>query len=232
MKENQTPKKKKLKIANLVFWIILGIVAVYSIVALTSTADSVTSIFGNTAFTVKTDSMAPTFEKGDLIYVDTDFDIGDIEVGDVITYNTLIDVDGDGEAELVLNSHRVVGIEEDVNEYIHFVTQGDNNSEQDLETVHQNHVVAIWNGKTTANLGGIIDGIVGFLKSGTGFFIFIVLPCFAFLIYEVYKFINVMTEYKTHQALDSRVKLQEEAIAMAKKQLEEEARLKALEEKK
>jgi signal peptidase I len=221
-----------LKIANLVFWIILGIVAVYSIVALTSTADSVTSIFGNTAFTVKTDSMAPTFEKGDLIYVDTDFDIGDIEVGDVITYNTLIDVDGDGEAELVLNSHRVVGIEEDVNEYIHFVTQGDNNSEQDLETVHQNHVVAIWNGKTTANLGGIIDGIVGFLKSGTGFFIFIVLPCFAFLIYEVYKFINVMTEYKTHQALDSRVKLQEEAIAMAKKQLEEEARLKALEEKK
>jgi len=173
--------------------------------------------------------MSPTFEKGDLIYVDTDFNVEDIEVGDVITYNALIDVDGDGEAELVLNSHRVMSIEEDVNEYLHFVTQGDNNTSQDPDTIHENHVVAIWNGKVTGNLGGIIDGIVGFLKSGTGFFIFIVLPCFAFLIYEVYKFVNVMSDYKTQQTLESRVKLQEEAVALAKKQLEEEARLQALE---
>ncbi len=229
MKDNVTPKKKKYKIANIVFWIILAIVAIYSVVTLTSTDDGVTSIFGNTAFTVQTDSMSPTFEKGDLIYVDTDFNVEDIEVGDVITYNALIDVDGDGEAELVLNSHRVMSIEEDVNEYLHFVTQGDNNTSQDPDTIHENHVVAIWNGKVTGNLGGIIDGIVGFLKSGTGFFIFIVLPCFAFLIYEVYKFVNVMSDYKTQQTLESRVKLQEEAVALAKKQLEEEARLQALE---
>jgi hypothetical protein len=41
-----------------------------------------------------------------------------------------------------------------------------------------------------------------------------------------------MADYRSHQTLESRVKLQEEAIAMAKKQLEEEARLKALEEEK
>jgi signal peptidase len=231
MKENTISKKKRYKVANIVFWIILAIVAIYSVVALTSSDDGVTSIFGNTAFTVQTDSMAPTFEKGDLIYVNTDFNIEDIEVGDVITYNTLIDVNGDGDAELVLNSHRVMSIEVDVNDYIHFVTQGDNNSSVDPDTIHQNHVVAVWNGKVTGNLGGIIDGIVGFLKSGTGFFIFIVLPCFAFLVYEVYRFINVMADYRSQQTLESRVKLQEEAIAMAKKQLEEEARLKALEDK-
>jgi len=229
MKEIVTPKKKRYKIANIVFWIVLAIVAIYSVVALTSTDDGVTSIFGNTAFTVQTDSMSPTFEKGDLIYVDTDFNVEDIKVGDVITYNALIDVNGDGEAELVLNSHRIVSIEEDVNEYLHFITQGDNNTLQDSGSVHENHVVAIWNGKVTGNLGGIIDGIVGFLKSGTGFFIFIVLPCFAFLIYEVYKFVNVMADYKSQQTLESRVKLQEEAVALAKKQFEEEARLQALE---
>ncbi|MCK5762854.1 MAG: hypothetical protein KAH05_01920, partial [Clostridiales bacterium] len=92
--------------------------------------------------------------------------------------------------------------------------------------------VGVWTEKVTKNLGGIIDGLVNFLKSGTGFFIFIVIPCFAFLIYEVIRFIGIMTEYKTQQVLGDRVKLQEEALAMAKAQLEEEARLQALEKEK
>ncbi|MBI9009145.1 MAG: signal peptidase I [Tenericutes bacterium] len=232
MNENKKRNKKKFKVANLIFWIVLAIVAIYSVVAITSTDDSVTSIFGQTALTVQTDSMAPTFEAGDLIYVDTEFDANDIEIGDVITYQILIDVDGDGTRELVYNSHRVVEISPGINEKLYFGTQGDNNTSQDTGLTYEDHIVGVWNGKVTKNLGGIIDGIVGFLKSGTGFFIFIVLPCFAFLVYEVYKFVNVMADYKSQQTLESRVKLQEEAIAMAKKQLEEEAKLKALEEKK
>ena len=84
-------KKKSVKIVNIIFWVVLAIVAIYAVVALTSSDDGVTSIFGKTAFTVQTPSMSPTFDKGDLIYVDTDFEIGDIEVGDVITYQTFID---------------------------------------------------------------------------------------------------------------------------------------------
>ena len=41
-----------------------------------------------------------------------------------------------------------------------------------------------------------------------------------------------MTEYKTQQVLGDRVKLQEEALVLAKAQLEEEARLQALEKEK
>jgi signal peptidase len=230
MKEKQTKKKKSTKIINIVFWVVLAIVAIYSVISLTATDDNVTSIFGQTAFTVQSDSMAPTFEKGDLIYVETEFEFDEIEVGDVITYDMVIQND-DGSETWIFNSHRVTQITIGENGHYYFYTQGDNNSEPDPGYLTENFVRGVWNEKVTKNIGGIIDGIVGFLKSGTGFFLFIVLPCFAFLVYEVYRFIVVMTEYKTHQVLESRVKLQEEAIAMAKKQLEEEARLKALEDK-
>lgn len=226
--KNKKITKKKFKISNIIFWVVLGLVAVYAVIALTSTDDGTTSIFGRTAFTVQTDSMVPEFKKGDLIYVDTDFNVDDLKVNDVITYQALIDVTGDGEEEWVYNSHRIVGIEEDVNGYLHFVTKGDNNPVNDVDTVHENHVIAVWDGHVTRNLGGIIDGIVGFLKSGTGFFIFIVLPCFAFLVYEVVKFVGVMTEYKTQQILSDRVKMQEDALIAARAQLEEEERLRVL----
>ena len=45
MKENLTEKKNKFKIANIIFWIVLGVVAVYAVVALTSQSDGVHSIF-------------------------------------------------------------------------------------------------------------------------------------------------------------------------------------------
>ncbi|MDC7242485.1 MAG: signal peptidase I [Sphaerochaetaceae bacterium] len=227
MENIQEKNKIKYRIANIVFWIVLAVVAIYSVVALTSSDDSETSIFGQTAFTVQTDSMSPTFEAGDLIFVDTDFELSEIEVGDVITYQTLIDVDGDGEAELVYNSHRVTEIIIQDDGDFQFVTQGDNNSSVDDEVVNGSYVRGVWTGKVWSNMGGVIDGIVSFLKSGTGFFIFIVLPCLAFLVYEVVRFVNVMTEYKTQEALAGREKLKEEALALARKQLEEEAKKKA-----
>ncbi|XMB71921.1 signal peptidase I [Mycoplasmatota bacterium WC30] len=232
MKEKDTTKKRKSRVANIVFWVVLAIVAIYSVIALVSTDDGVTTLFGGNAFTVQTDSMSPTFDKGDLIYIDTDVNVDTILVDDVITYQILLDVNGDGEDEWVYNSHRVINIEEDPNGYLHFTTKGDNNALADEGNIHESYVIGVWTEKVTKNIGGIIDGIVGFLQSGTGFFIFIVLPCLAFLIYEIVKFIGVMTEYKTQQILTDRVKLQEEALVMAKAQLEEEARLQALEKEK
>ena len=232
MKKKQRSSKRKIKVINIIFWVVLGLVAIYSVIALTSSDDGATTIFGRSAFTVQTDSMAPTFEKGDLIYVETDFVLDEIQIGDVITYQTTIDIDGDGTVEWIYNSHRVIDILEDVNGYFRFYTQGDNNLLADVEPIHESFVVGVWTEKAIKNLGGIIDGLVSFLKSGTGFFIFIVIPCFAFLIYEIIRFVGIMTEYKTQQILGDRVKLQEEALALAKAQLEEEAKLEALEKEK
>ncbi len=229
----ETKKEKKStakKIGNIIFYVVLGIIAIYAVIALTSDDDGVTNIFGGTGLTVQSNSMVPVFEKGDLIFVDLEFDIEDLKVGDVITYQMIIDQDGENVA--IFNSHRIISIEEDVNGNLHFFTQGDNNPEPDEDYVSQGYVLGVWNGKVYKNIGGIIDGTVGFLKSSLGFFLFIVLPCFAFLVYEVVKFVGVMSEYKTQQALGDRVKMQEEALAAARAQLEAEAKLKAEEEQK
>lgn len=223
--------KRKVRISSVVFWVVLAIIAIYAVVALTSSSDGIRSIFGQSALTVQTNSMSPTFDKGDLIYIDTEFNPDDILVGDVITYQALLDVNDDGEFEWVFNSHRVVDIQDDINGYHHYYTQGDNNALPDSESVHENLVIGVWNEKVTKNIGSVLDGIIGFLKSGTGFFIFIVVPAFAFLIYEIIRFVGVMTEYKTQQALADRVKTQEEALAAARELLEAEARRQAEEAK-
>ncbi len=230
METKKEKKSKAKKIGNIIFYVVLGIIAIYAVIALTSNDDGVTEIFGGTGLTVQSNSMLPTFEKGDLIFVDTDFELEDLEVGDVITYQMLIMEEGN--PVLVYNSHRIISIEEDVNGYLHFFTQGDNNPTPDNESISEGYVLGVWNGKVYKNIGGIIDGTVGFLKSSLGFFLFIVLPCFAFLVYEVVKFVGVMSEYKTQQALGDRVKMQEEALAAARAQLEAEAKLKAEEEEK
>lgn len=224
METKQEKKSTAKKVGNIVFYVVLAIIAIYAVIALTSDDDGVTSIFGGTGLTVQSNSMLPTFEKGDLIFVDTDFNVDDLEVDDVITYQMVIMVDG--QPELIYNSHRIIDIQEDVNGNLHFFTQGDNNPEADDESISESYVLGVWNGKVYKNIGGIIDGTVGFLKSSLGFFLFIVLPCFAFLVYEVVKFIGVMSDYKTQQALGDRVKMQEEALAAARAQLEAEAKLK------
>ncbi|MDD3124069.1 MAG: signal peptidase I [Candidatus Izemoplasmatales bacterium] len=228
---NSKIKKGKLKsLGNVVFWVVLGIIIVYSAISLFSTDDGLTSIFGGTAMTVQSDSMSPTFNKGDLVFIDTDFSPADLEVGDVITFQTTI-FDSEGNAVNILNSHRIVSIVESENGKLYFFTKGDNNPVQDAEPVTEGFVFGVWNGKVYSNIGGTIDSIIAFLKGPTGFFIFIVLPCFSFLVYELVRFIKVMTDYNVQKTLGDRVKMQEEALAMAKAQLEAEQLEKTLKAK-
>jgi len=225
MEKAENGKNRVTKIFNILFWVALGIIILYSAIALFSKDDGVTTIFGGTGLTVQSDSMSPTFNKGDLIFIDTEFNLEDLEVGDVITYQMMITEDG--QSVLVYNSHRITFIEEDINGYFHFSTKGDNNPTADPEPVSGSYVLGVWNGKVTPNIGGVIDGIKGFLKSPTGFFLFIVLPCFGFLVYQIVKFIGLMSDFKTQKAIGDRVSIEEEAIAIARAQIEAEMRAKA-----
>ncbi|XFA99741.1 signal peptidase I [Candidatus Izemoplasma sp. B36] len=229
MSKKDNKNKKSNKILNIVFWVVLALVAIYALIALFSNSNGPVSFFGRTAYIVQSDSMSGTFEKGDLIFVDTDFEYDEINPDDVITYNMFYDFNGDGEDEWGYNTHRVVQIIDNVNGEDDYITNGDANPDDVTETVAESYIVGIWTGNRVRFIGSILD----FIKnSTTGFFIFIVVPCFAFLIFEIYKFIQVVTEYKTQQALSDRVKLQEEALALARAQLEEEARLQAIEKEK
>jgi signal peptidase I len=163
--------------------------------------------------------MSPTFVKGDLIFVDTDFELSDIKVGDVITYQQLATTT-DGEQVIIYNSHRVIGITT-ISNALYFYTQGDAEL-PDESPVFQTEVYGIWTGRTWKGFGSFADSFIGFIKSSLGFFLFIVLPCFAFLVYEVFRFVKVMSEYNVQKTVGDRVKIQAEALALARAQLEAE----------
>jgi len=218
------------KIGNIVFWVILGLVAIYAVVAFSSKKqDQVTSVFGKTGLIVLTDSMLPEFAPNDLIWVDVvnyaTFDFSTLAVGDVITFSD--DVMIDGETVTILNSHRIENIIVDINGYYHFYTKGDN-APADAEPTSESGVVGVWTGNVWRNAGGFFD----FLLGSWGFFIFIVLPCFGFLVYEIFRFVKIVSVYNVQKALGNRDTMQAEAVAIARAQIEAELKAKYEAEKK
>ena len=206
------------KVGNIAFYVVLAIVLIYAIFALFSDKEeNQISFFGTTALAVQSDSMAPTFDKDDLIFINTDFDANELKIGDVITF---IERDGD---VVFYNTHRIVDIV-DSNGFLRFVTKGDAAPEGENDPVWKtaDEVVGVWNERAWSGFGGVVDGFTGFIKSSTGFFLLIVLPALLFLAYEVYRFIKVYGDYNRKKGQIDRTLLQEQAIAEAKRQLEEE----------
>jgi len=228
----ETINKKSINwklIGNIAFWVVLSFVFIYAVLALFTKKDfNQSTMFGVSTLSVQSDSMKPTFESGDLIFVDTTFDYTELQVDDVITYKTTIEVNG--EEILAYNSHRIISINI-IDGVYWFTTDGDDPRAEE-ETITQNDIYGIWNGKKLANFGTFTDKFVTFIKSPIGFFLFIVLPCFVFLAYEIIRFVKVMSEYNVQKALGDRDKLQAEAVATAKAQIEAEMKAKAAESNK
>ncbi|PKL00586.1 MAG: signal peptidase I [Tenericutes bacterium HGW-Tenericutes-1] len=218
--ENITKKKATWKlIGNIAFWVVLAFVFFYAVFALFTKQDENSSSFlGISTLSVQSDSMSPTFNSGDLIFVDTKFELADLEVDDVITYKTFVEVNG--EEYLIYNSHRITEIEV-IDGVYWFTTDGDNPLAVE-ELVFQSDIFGVWNGRKLTGLGNFTDGFIDFVKSPIGFFLFIVLPCFAFLVYEVIKFVKVVSDYNVQKAVGDQTALKEEAIKIAKAQLEAE----------
>ena len=164
----------------------------------TKKGSGVPNILGYEPFAIQTDSMSPFFEAGDLVIDKAVTDVSELQVGDVITFWTII------EGERVLNTHRIVEIV-DADTYIYFVTKGDNNSSEDALTVHQSEVVGKYQTKISG-LGTVLD----FLQTSRGFFCIIVLPVAAFFIYYLVNFFKVLFEY---QAAKNRLQFEEENAA-------------------
>ncbi|HKL47609.1 MAG TPA: signal peptidase I [Candidatus Izemoplasmatales bacterium] len=221
--ENVKQKNDLLKkIGNIVFYVVLGIVLIYAIFALFSDKEeNQISFFGITSLAVQSDSMAPTFYKGDLVFIDTSFDVEDLEEGDVITY-----LDRDGDLEYY-NTHRIVEVHD--GGLLRFETKGDAAPEGDNDPVWKtaDDIIGVWTGNSWGGFGSFVNGFTNFIKSSLGFFLLIVIPAVGFLAYEVFRFVKVYAEYNNKKQMTDRVKMQEDALAEAKRQLEEEQKNKA-----
>lgn len=184
------PKKGK-RVANtiinivLVIAIILAAICTYTSYVSTS-GNGVPSIFGLRIMSIQTESMYPTMKPGDLIFDTAVKDTSELQIGDIITYWTVID------GERVLNTHRITEIY-DGGGYLIFQTKGDNNTIEDSLTVHESEIVGQYNGMKIAGLGKLFD----YLQTSTGFLIVVVIPVAIFFLYHLIQFFRVLFEYQS-----------------------------------
>ena len=195
-------------VISVVLWIIILIAALYAFTTIaTRDNQNVSNLFGYTPLVVKSDSMAPTFETGDLIVIKK-CDPQTLKEGDIICFHTIIN------NEYALNTHRIKSIEA-VGDARSYTTIGDNNNGiADQHVISDGDIV----GKYVTSIPKI-GKVMDFLSGSTGFLIVIVLPMLLFFIYQVYHLITISINLKKAIAVET-AKEQESANMKAAKDAE------------
>ena len=210
-------KKTGTILISVLLWVIILVAALYAFTTMaTRDNQNVSNLLGYTPLVVKSDSMAPTFSAGDLIFIKK-CDTSTLKEGDIICFHTIID------NEYALNTHRIQKIET-VGDARSYTTIGDNNNGiTDTHIISDGDIV----GKYVGHLqqaGKVMD----FLSSSMGFLIVIVLPMLLFFIYQVYNLIMISIRLKKAVAVEA---AKEAAIAQEKAVQEKAEQEKAAEEK-
>ncbi|VUX19131.1 Signal peptidase I W [[Ruminococcus] torques] len=179
-------------VISVILWAIILLAALYAFTTMATKDDqNVASILGYTPLVVETDSMKPTFESGDLIFI-RKCDTSKLKEGDIITFHTIID------NQYALNTHRIQKIDE-ANGVRSYTTIGDNNN-----GVADQHVISDGDivGKYIGHVSGL-GKVMNFLSSSMGFLIVIVLPMLLFFIYQVYNLIMISIRLKKAMAVEN-----------------------------
>jgi signal peptidase len=193
-------KKALSVVLSLILWAIILLAGLYAFTTLATRDDtSVSNLAGYTPMIVETDSMSPTFDSGDLIFIKT-CDPSKLEEGDIITFHTIIN------NEYALNTHRIAEITE-TDGVRNYVTKGDNNDVSDTHVIADGDIVGKYIGKIS-KLGKVMD----LLSSSAGFLIILVLPMLLFFIYQVYHLIMVSINLKKAIAAEEAAKQEERQL--------------------
>ena len=130
--------------ASVLLWAIILLAALFAFTTLaTKDSKSVANLAGFTPLSVMSESMAPTFNAGDLIII-KQCDTKKLEAGDIITFHTIIN------NEYALNTHRISEIQ-DMGGVRSYVTKGDNNLIADVHMIADGDIV----GKFVTKLPGV-----------------------------------------------------------------------------
>jgi len=193
-KGKMTRAEKQKKTINTIINVVLVVALVFAAICtyisfVAADGKSVPGFFGIKILSVQTDSMKDTIMPGDLI-VDTEVtDASELQVGDIVTYWTII------EGQRVLNTHRIINIYDGGNFRI-FETQGDNSTIADALTVHENEI----EGKYLFRIPSV-GKAVDYMQTPVGFFLVVVLPVLIFFIYHLIQFFRVLFEYQNVKML-------------------------------
>lgn len=189
--------------AGVLLWAVILLAALFTFTTLAQRdATKVASIAGYSPLTVLTDSMAPTFQQGDLIIIKK-VDTQTLQVGDIICFHTIIN------NEFALNTHRIQSIE-DNGSGRSYVTKGDNNSVEDMHRIIDGDIVGKYVGKLKY-FGKVIE----FLTGSVGFLLVIVVPMLIFFVYQLYRLIVIGIRLKKEIAKEEGDSASEQAMQEA-----------------
>lgn len=188
-----------MKIFKKVFNILINVLIVFVLIisvlvaalALTSKDSGISHILGYAPISVQSDSMVPTFAKGDLIISKMIDENTELKVGDIITFETVI------EGENAKNTHKIVKIEEEQGVTL-YRTKGDNNPDLDEDPVLRESIYAVYTGNCLKGWGVGFD----FIKSQNGFFFAVLLPMIIFFLYEAVRFVRNLVAYNREKAIE------------------------------
>lgn len=132
-------KKLVYGIINTISVLIIAAAVFVLIVVLLTKPGKAPSIVGFTLFRITTGSMAPTYDIDSMIVV-KETDPSEIQEGDVISFYS-----SDPALDGAVNTHRVVEIEQDEDQYI-YTTKGDGNNVADQYKVKSEYLIGkvIW----------------------------------------------------------------------------------------
>lgn len=198
--EDAKTEKKGQKVVSIIINVVLVLAIVLAAVStyvsyVSASGNGVPSVLGVQILSIQTESMYPVLKPGDLIFSKTVKDVSTLEVGDIITYWTVIN------GERVLNTHTVHEIYNG-DGYLIFATKGENNTAADPLMVHEAEIV----GKYTGKIGGL-GKVFDYLQTSTGFLIVVVIPVFIFFLFYLVQFFRVLFEY---QNVKNRIKYEQE----------------------
>ena len=208
-KENKKDKIKKiLLIPEIIIIVLLFAISIFSIMSSKNDGLAKDPFFGLSFMPVRSDSMAgdgkDNFVKGDFLIAKQVKDVSTLKVGDIITYRV---VQGDSN---YLETHRIVEIKEDGTIY----TQGDNHSMSFVQSAVKNeNILAIY--KTHIKK---IGNFFLFFEDRTNYAIFILIPLFILMLWNIYGFVKALFDYRRKAMIDKAVasgEISEELKALA-----------------
>ena len=183
--KNILDNKRFNTIINIVSTVILIVSIVICVnVVLSAKADIGVPNFGSYSFlSVKSNSMNPTFYKGDLIVIKRYANDGrhEYKVDDVISF-----VAKNNTGEYYVNTHRIHDIVEGA-DYRAYVTKGDHpKAPVDENHVPASNILGVYTGVRVAKLGSVLD----FTKTPKGVVLMIVLPAALIVIWQLFSYLR------------------------------------------
>lgn len=149
------------------------LVAVGLVVAIPVALAAVPQLAGaDHSYVVLSSSMEPAIEAGGLVFV-SEVSPGEIEVGDVITYETA------GAGDTTPTTHRVVEVRQE-GDSVAFRTKGDANEVIDRDPVPARNVV----GRVTVDVP-LLGHVVNFANSTLGLLVLVIVPAIVLVGAEV-----------------------------------------------